>query len=609
MTGEPATGPRVPLRRIVRLFKPYRARLAGVMALIALSSGLALVPPFVLRAILDVALPHGRTGLLTVLASAMLGLAAASNAAGVLESYLSLTVGQQVMNDLRNAVYTHLQRMSLAFFTRTRTGEVQSRIASDIGSMGTTVTSVATGIAGNLTTVGGSLAAMILLNWRLTIVSVLMLPVFVWISRKVGHERRVITRKRQEQMATMSALVEESLSVNGFLLGRLLDRSRPLSDEFARQSKSLSDLTVRSAMAGRWRQSSIQVIMAAMPAAIYWATGLTGHNGRPAISVGTLVAFTSLQQGLFGPLVQLLQLGISVQSSLALFERVFEYLDLPPDICEPSCPVPLPPARGHVTFEHVDFAYGDQQVLYDINLDLAPGSHLAVVGATGAGKTTLGYLVPRLYDVTAGRITIDGVDVRDLAFSTLADTVGVVSQDTHLFHATVADNLRFAKPGASEEEMVSAARAAQIHDLIASLPDGYETLVGERGYRFSGGEKQRLAIARVMLRNPRVLVLDEATSSLDTRTEQAVQQALESLSAGRTTITIAHRLSTIRGADEIIVLEDGHIAERGTHEGLLTRQGRYWVLVSALPAAVISDHQRVSNDRTRYLSLVQRRVR
>jgi ATP-binding cassette subfamily B protein len=570
----------------VQLFAPYRIRLVAVCTLIAVASIVGLVAPFLLREILDVALPQARVGLLSVLAGGMLVVAVALSIIAVLQSYLSLTVGQQIMNDLRNAVYVHLQRMSLAFFTSTRTGEMQSRIANDIGGMGTTVTTVATTIVGSLTTVVTSLIAMIALDWRLTILSLLMLPVFVWISRNVGDERRALTRQRQQQLALMSTLVEESLSVNGFLLGRVMGRSRLLTHEFAKQSDALTTLTVRSAMAGRWRQSGIQIIMAAMPIVIYWAAGLTAHQGSLTISIGTLVAFTTLQQGLFSPSVQLLQVGITLQSSLALFERVFEYLDLPVDIPEPAQPVPLHGARGHVRFDDVSFSYGNDRVLHHIDIDLPAGSHLAVVGATGAGKTTLGYLVPRLYDVTVGRVTIDGVDVRDLSFATLADTVGVVSQDTHLFHTTIADNLRFAKPDATADDIIAATKAAQIHDLIASLPDGYDTIVGERGYRFSGGEKQRLAIARTMLRNPPVLVLDEATSALDTRTEHAVQQALDTLSTGRTTITIAHRLSTIRNADHIIVLHHGRIIERGSHHDLLTHGGHYAILIEAHVAHV-----------------------
>jgi ATP-binding cassette subfamily B protein len=578
----------VSLRRIVRLFTPYRARLAAVFALIALSSTVGLAAPFLLREILDVALPQARTGLLSVLAGGMLGVAVALTVVSVVQSYLSLTVGQQVMNDLRTAVYVHLQRMSLAFFSRTRTGELQSRIANDIGGMGATVTTVATTIVAAVTTVLGSLIAMIALDWRLTILSLLMLPVFAWISHNVGDQRRALTLQRQQQLALMSTLVEESLSVNGFLLGRVMGRSGLLTGEFATQSNVLTTLTVRSAMAGRWRQSGIQIIMAAMPILIYWAAGLSAHHGALAISLGTLIAFTTLQQGLFSPTVQLLGVGITVQSSLALFERVFEYLDLPIDIPEPTHPVPLHHACGHVRFEGVDFSYGNHHILHGLTLDLPAGTHLAVVGATGAGKTTLGYLVARLYDVTAGRVTIDGIDVRDLSFTTLADTVGVVSQDTHLFHTTITDNLRFAKPDATDDDIITATKAAHIHHHITSLPEGYDTIVGERGYRFSGGEKQRLAIARTILRNPPVLVLDEATSALDTHTEHAVQQALDALTAGRTTITIAHRLSTIRNADHIIVLHHGRIIERGTHHDLLTHGGRYAALTSANPTTSLT---------------------
>ncbi|WP_435841706.1 ABC transporter ATP-binding protein [Streptomyces griseofuscus] len=568
-------------RRILKLFRPYRGRLAVVGLLVGASSLVSVATPFLLKEILDVAIPRGRTGLLSLLALGMILSAVLSSVFGVLQTLISTTVGQRVMHDLRTAVYGRLQRMSLAFFTRTRTGEVQSRIANDIGGMQATVTSTATSLVSNATSVVATIVAMVALDWRLTIVSLLLLPAFVWISRRVGNERKRITTERQKQMAAMAATVTESLSVSGILLGRTMGRTDSLTGSFADESERLVDLEVRSNMAGRWRMAVITIVMAAMPAVIYWTAGLALQFGGPQVSLGTIVAFVSLQQGLFRPAVSLLATGVQIQTSLALFQRIFEYLDLPIDITERPRPVHLDRVKGEVRFEEVGFRYDDKggPVLDGIDITVPAGSSLAVVGPTGAGKSTLGYLVPRLYDVTDGRVTLDGVDVRDLDFDTLARAVGVVSQETYLFHASVAENLRFAKPGATDEELHAAARAAQIHEHIAALPDGYDTVVGERGHRFSGGEKQRLAIARTILRDPPVLILDEATSALDTRTEVAVQEAIDALSANRTTITIAHRLSTVRDADQIVVLDSGHVAERGTHEELLERDGRYAALV------------------------------
>ena len=533
---------------------------------------------------LDKAIPQNDTVLLTWLVLGMIAVAISTGALGVAQTYLSNIVGQEVMHDLRAAVYRHLQRLSLAFFTRTRTGEVQSRIASDIGGIQSVVTSTATSIVSNVTTVVATIIGLFALDWRLAAFSLVILPFFVWMTRRVGGERRKITAARQGRVADMSSLVEESLSVSGILLGRTMGRGEELADRFSDESRELATLEVRSRMAGRWRMASVQMSFAILPALVYWFAGQTG-----AISVGTLVAFTTLQTRLLFPIGSLLSVSVDLQSSLALFHRIFEYLDLPVDLEESRTPVELEDVVGDVRFEGVTIGYDADAAptLDGVDLEVAPGSFTAIVGETGSGKTTLAYLVARLYDVGAGRVTIDGVDVRDVSFASLARTVGLVSQDTYLFHATVRDNLRFARPDATDEELEAAARAAQIHDLISRLPDGYDTMVGERGYRFSGGEKQRIAIARVVLRNPPVLVLDEATSALDTETERAVQDALDHLAAGRTTIAIAHRLSTVRDADQIVVLDRGRIVERGTHEELLELGGRYAAL------------QRVQGEQTR----------
>jgi ATP-binding cassette, subfamily B, bacterial len=499
----------------------------------------------------------------------------------VAQTWISNQVGQRVMHDLRAAVYAHLQRMSLAFFTRTRTGEVQSRIANDIGGVDSVVTSTATSIVQNVTTVVAVIVAMFLLDWRLAAFSLVLLPFFVWLTRRVGNERRRIQSVRQGRLADMSTLVEESLSVSGILLGKTMGRSPELVRRFSEESGELADLEVRARMAGRWRMATVQMSFAIMPALVYWFAGESFASGSNAISIGTVVAFTTLQTRLLFPIQSLLSVGLEVQTSLALFSRIFEYLDLPVDIVERPGARALGAVHGDVRLRDVWFRYeaGSRWTLEDIDAEVPAGTRTALVGETGSGKTTLAYLVARLYEPERGAVEIDGVDVRDVTLGSLAASVGLVSQETYLFHASIRENLRFACPDASDAQIEDAARAAQIHDLIASLPEGYETLVGERGYRFSGGEKQRIAIARTVLRNPPVLILDEATSALDTETERAVQQALDELARGRTTIAIAHRLSTIRDADQILVLDEGRIVERGTHDELALAGGRYEALL------------------------------
>ncbi|KRF17343.1 multidrug ABC transporter ATP-binding protein [Nocardioides sp. Soil797] len=571
----------VSLGRIARLFAPHRARLVLIVGLIMASSLVGLAQPFLVRHVIDVALPDQDVRLLLWLVGAMVGVAVVSAAIGVVQTWMSTAVGQQVMHRLRTDLFAHLQRQSVGFFTRTRGGEVQSRLTHDISGMQAVVTSTATSIAANITVVIGTAVAMAALSWRLALLSLVVLPPAIWLTRQVAKMRHTITTQRQRRLADLHVQVEESLSVSGVLLSKTLGAAPAMTRRFEETSADLVGLEIRSRLAGRWRMATMNIIFATIPAVIYLAAGLPATSG--GMTIGTLVAFTTLQGTLFRPLMALLNVGVDITASLALFSRIFEYQDLPVEIDDPAQPVELTSydVRGDVRFEQIGFAFDadSKPVLADIDLFVPAGTTLALVGETGSGKSTLASLVARLHDPTSGRVTIDGTDIRALRLTDLAGAVGVVTQETYLLHASIRENLLHARPDASDEQIEEACRSARIHHVIAALPQGYDTVVGARGHRFSGGEKQRLAIARTLLRDPRILVLDEATSALDNETERAIQGALDEVSRGRTTITIAHRLSTIRNADQIAVLDGGRVIELGTHDDLLLAGGRYADLV------------------------------
>lgn len=567
----------VSLRRVVALFAGYGARVALVVAMIVAVSIVSMANPFLLRVVLDQAIPGQDVGLLVAVVGAMLAITVVTQALGVVQTWISTGVGERVMHRLRTGVFTHLQRQSLGFFTRTRGGEVHSRLINDISGVQSVITNTATSIASNLTTAVATVVAMLALSWRLTLISAVVLPPAILLTRRVALIRREITARRQRQVAELHSQVEAGLSVSGALLTKTLGTGAAAVERFARTSEELVDLELRSQLAGRWRMATMQTVFAAIPAMIYLAAGFPATSG--GMTIGTLVAFTTLQSGVFRPLMGLLGVGVAWISSMALFSRIFEYLDLPVEVAEPASPVRMDTAavRGEVVIEDVTLTYpgADRPALDGVSLTVPAGQTVAVVGATGSGKTTLAGLVARLHDPDRGRVTIDGVDVRDMAFADLTGIVGMVSQETYLQHATLRDNLTMARPDATDDDMWDALRSAQIAELVARLPDGLDTVVGARGFRFSGGEQQRIAIARTLLRDPRVLILDEATSALDPITERELQAALDALSRGRTTITIAHRLSTIAGADEVAVLDAGRVIEAGAPAELAERDGPF----------------------------------
>jgi len=620
------------VRRIAGFFRPYRWQVLVVMVSIIVTSLLGVINPYLLKFLLDVAIPEQDFFLLNVAVVAMIAIPVISGLIGVGQTYVNNRVGQAVMEDLRNAVYAHLQKMPLRFFTETRTGEIQSRISNDVGGVQSVVTDTASSTFANLMIVVTTLLAMVLLDWRLTVISLTILPFFMYLTFRVGKVRRKASTEVQKSLADVSAITEETLSVSGILLAKTFGQQEESVSRFRIANAKLAKLQLRQSLVGRWFFMLVGTVFSVMPAFVYWVAGVLVIQGDPtAPTVGDIVAFTTLQSRLFFPVGQLLNVQVELQGALALFDRIFEYLDMDPEIKDAPDAVTLRPTNveGRVRFREVAFAYpdavtrpltmadaelaadasshGDDSALdaaamasltmrpdgstqddqsganrnaipfalEGIDFEVAPGQLVALVGPSGSGKTTSTYLVPRLYDVDSGAIEIDGRNVRDIKLASLGDVIGFVTQEAYLFHASVRENLAYAKPGATDRELQAASRLAAIHDRIRELPEGYDTKVGERGYKLSGGEKQRIALARVLLKDPRILILDEATSALDTVSERLIQRAIEATMRGRTTLAIAHRLSTILRADLILVYERGHIVERGTHDDLLAQGGAY----------------------------------
>ncbi|GAA2038551.1 ABC transporter ATP-binding protein [Agromyces tropicus] len=597
--AENAEAPKIPhlLRRIAALFAPHKVALSVTVALVLVSAALSVIPPLLTeRAFDDGLFPVGPDGqvtgpnlpVLTTIVVAMLTVFIVSSLLGVWQTWLTATVGNKVMGALRVRMFTHLQSMELSFFTRTKTGVIQSRLQNDVGGVASVLTNTVSSVLGNTVTVLAAFVAMLLLNWQLTLIALVLLPVMVVAQRRVGQVRARIAAKTQESLSEMTAITQETLSVSGILLSKSFTRQRSEIARYGDENANQIHLQVRQQMTGQWFFAMVGIFMSAIPAIVYLVSGWLISGGTTDISAGTIVAFTTVQARLLFPLMALMRVALDLQTSGALFARIFEYLDLRPAITDAPGARPVPtgtdaagrPLLGRVEFDHVSFRYPDadddgRPTLDDVSFAIEPGQYAAFVGPSGAGKTTVSYLVPRLYEASGGAVRFAGADVRDLEHESLVSNIGIVSQETYLFHASIADNLRYARPDATDAELEAAARAANIHDTIASFPEGYDTVVGERGYRLSGGEKQRIAIARVLLKDPAVLVLDEATSALDTISERVVQAALDDASRGRTTIAIAHRLSTVVSADVIFVVVAGRIAERGTHAELIAQGGVY----------------------------------
>ncbi|KQO62281.1 ABC transporter ATP-binding protein [Curtobacterium sp. Leaf261] len=580
-----ADAPKIPhlVRRISGLFSPHRNAIIVTMVLVLVGAAISVIPPLLTQRAFDQGLFPKSGGpdlpVLFVLVGAMVGLWIASAGVGVWQTYLTATVGNKVMGAMRMRLFGHLQRMELAFFTRTKTGIIQSRLQNDVGGVASVLNNTISSVLGNTVTVIAAVVAMLLLSWQMTIVAVVLLPLLVIAQRRVGRVRAKIAGETQESLSDMTAITQETLSVSGILLAKSFNQQRAEVDRYSAENRNQIRLQVKQQMSGQWFFAIVQIFLSIIPAIIYLVAAYLIRGGVD-ITAGTIVAFTTVQSRLLFPTVGLLRVVLDLQTSGALFARIFEYLDLDPAIKDSPDAVPVDERKvGQVSFEDVTFVYPDGEpdkpTLRGMDFRLEPGQFGAFVGPSGAGKTTVSYLVPRLYEATSGTVRFAGTDVRDLTQDDLVAHIGIVSQETYLFHATIGENLRYAKPGATDAELEAAARAANIHATIASFPEGYDTVVGERGYRLSGGEKQRIAIARVMLKDPPVLILDEATSALDSISERVVQDALDEASRGRTTISIAHRLSTVRDADVIFVVDRGRIVERGTHGELLSLDGVY----------------------------------
>jgi ATP-binding cassette subfamily B protein len=612
---------RATVRRVLTFFRPYRSRVALTVTAIIVTAIIGLANPYLLKLIIDDAIPRGDLQSLYLYVALMIVLPIVTGLIGVWQTYLNTLIGQHVMRDLRSALYGHLQRMPLRFFTATRTGEIQARLGADVSGVQHVVTDTATSVVANLATAISTVVAMWLISWQMTLISLGLLPVFLVATYKVGQIRRQVNSETQETVADMTSLIEETLSVSGMLLTKAFGRQHRETERFQEVNHRLTGLQIRQQMVGRWFFMIMGTFFSVTPAFVYWYAGVQIISGSTVLTIGSIVAFTTLQARLFFPLGQMLNVQVEIQGALALFDRIFEYLDLPIEISDRPAAITLDPARvrGNLAFHHVSFQYPDVQprrangrdgqssdelelvaladaagldaerddaidapplplapfALTDIDFDVQPGQLVALVGPSGGGKTTIVMLVPRIYDVDAGAVTIDGIDVRDITLASLGAVIGIVTQETYLFHATIRENIAYGRQGATQEEIETAARAAAIHQRVMELPEGYDTVVGERGYKLSGGEKQRVAIARVILKDPRILILDEATSALDTRSERLIQAALDPLMKNRTTLAIAHRLSTILAADLILVVDRGRIVERGTHEELLRAGGLY----------------------------------